>query len=94
MGKPRVRRWVPPKGPVDRAPIRLLNRPRGLIKVEKKHGPDSALRILIEAVETRQVYGRREYLCQPVAGSGERWCQSSVIDWQDEPQLSREGKTR
>ena len=84
-----VRRWKPPKGPEERGPVRLLNKPRGTIQVEKKHGPDSTLRILVEAVETRQVYGRREYLVQPVAGSGERWVQSKVVDWDEEPRLSK-----
>ena len=59
----------------------LLNEPYGLIELEQ-------LTVLVKALHTRIVYGRREYQVTPVAGTGETWVYGNNITWHEEPQVT------
>jgi len=60
----------------------VTNGPTGFVRVPD----DKSLEILVKAVSTRVVYGRREYEVTPAAGSGCRWYWDSAITWNEEPE--------
>ncbi len=62
----------------------ITNEPTGFIRVPE----DKTLEILVKAVNTRVVYGRREFEVTPAAGSGVRWYRNENISWQGQPEWS------
>ena len=59
----------------------VLNEPMGFVQLD-------SLTLLVKAIGTRIVYGRREYLVTPVSGTGEKWVYGKQIRWTEEPVLS------
>lgn len=67
--------------PMNRVKKHFVNHPMGTVTAD-----DSEWSIFVEAVAERSVYGRKEYLCQPVGGTGQKWVYGDRVQWLVEPE--------